>query len=113
SSQSPADFVSLLDLGPPGSPPFPYTTLFRSQLFAQEDERQHQAEAQQHGGDARSAAPDQEALRAAHGRDAAHAFERQHLGDEARSEEHTSELHHVKISYAVFCLKKKKKRTQG
>src|SRR5690606_39623668 len=24
-----------------------------------------------------------------------------------RSEEHTSELHHVKISYAVFCLKKK------
>src|SRR5690606_41377159 len=26
-----------------------------------------------------------------------------------RSEEHTSELHHVKISYAVFCLKKKKK----
>src|SRR5690625_7082790 len=24
-----------------------------------------------------------------------------------RSEEHTSELHHVAISYAVFCLKKK------
>src|SRR5690606_3412037 len=27
-----------------------------------------------------------------------------------RSEEHTSELSHVKISYAVFCLKKKKSR---
>src|SRR5690554_7188406 len=27
-----------------------------------------------------------------------------------RSEEHTSELHHVRISYAVFCLKKKKKK---
>src|SRR5690242_20882150 len=27
----------------------------------------------------------------------------------ARSEEHTSELHHMSISYAVFCLKKKKK----
>src|SRR5215475_15283775 len=27
----------------------------------------------------------------------------------ARSEEHTSESSHVKISYAVFCLKKKKK----
>src|SRR5437868_8601748 len=27
---------------------------------------------------------------------------------EARSEEHTSELSHVSISYAVFCLKKKK-----
>src|SRR5437660_5765924 len=26
-----------------------------------------------------------------------------------RSEEHTSELRHVAISYAVFCLKKKKK----
>src|SRR2546421_1795296 len=26
----------------------------------------------------------------------------------ARSEEHTSELHHDQISYAVFCLKKKK-----
>src|SRR5438445_934420 len=25
-----------------------------------------------------------------------------------RSEEHTSELHHANISYAVFCLKKKK-----
>src|SRR5260221_10446785 len=28
-----------------------------------------------------------------------------------RSEEHTSELHHTVISYAVFCLKKKKRRT--
>src|SRR5690349_24234536 len=27
----------------------------------------------------------------------------------ARSEEHTSELQHVEISYAVFCLKKKRK----
>src|SRR6266496_2327483 len=26
-----------------------------------------------------------------------------------RSEEHTSELQHVEISYAVFCLKKKKR----
>src|SRR5262245_12237157 len=28
-----------------------------------------------------------------------------------RSEEHTSELHHLGISYAVFCLKKKKQKT--
>src|SRR5690606_39432104 len=28
-------------------------------------------------------------------------------GDIARSEEHTSDSSHVKISYAVFCLKKK------
>ena len=31
--------------------------------------------------------------------------------DQIRSEEHTSELQsHVRISYAVFCLKKKKKK---
>src|SRR5690349_23168042 len=29
-----------------------------------------------------------------------------------RSEEHTSESSHVEISYAVFCLKKKKKKKQ-
>src|SRR5256885_15605484 len=29
-----------------------------------------------------------------------------------RSEEHTSELSHLVISYAVFCLKKKKKAPQ-
>src|SRR5690348_17775895 len=32
--------------------------------------------------------------------------------DRARSEEHTSELSHPSISYAVFCLKKKKKTTK-
>src|SRR5690625_5346836 len=31
------------------------------------------------------------------------------LSQNLRSEEHTSELRHVAISYAVFCLKKKKK----
>src|SRR3712207_7262461 len=30
-------------------------------------------------------------------------------GARCRSEEHTSELSHANISYAVFCLKKKKK----
>src|SRR5256886_12462640 len=30
------------------------------------------------------------------------------LQRQARSEEHTSELRHSQISYAVFCLKKKK-----
>ena len=30
-----------------------------------------------------------------------------------RSEEHTSELSHITISYAVFCLKKKKIRKQN
>src|SRR5207302_7814390 len=31
-------------------------------------------------------------------------------GHKPRSEEHTSDSSHVKISYAVFCLKKKKKK---
>src|SRR2546430_7076695 len=35
-----------------------------------------------------------------------HRHERENL--EERSEEHTSELRHSQISYAVFCLKKKK-----
>src|SRR3546814_5157146 len=35
-------------------------------------------------------------------------------GDPARSEEHTSELQSLmRISYAVFCLKKKKKKTKS
>src|SRR5690348_18015956 len=32
------------------------------------------------------------------------------ISDHSRSEEHTSELSHPSISYAVFCLKKKKKK---
>src|SRR3546814_1549609 len=43
------------------------------------------------------------------GRDVAH---RAKARDALRSEEHTSELQSLmRISYAVFCLKKKKKRT--
>src|SRR3546814_9832216 len=38
---------------------------------------------------------------------------RRRIGNELRSEEHTSELQSLmRISYAVFCLKKKKKRRQ-
>src|SRR3546814_2539993 len=37
----------------------------------------------------------------------------QHVSDQRRSEEHTSELQSLmRISYAVFCLKKKKKYIQ-
>src|SRR3546814_2735676 len=60
---------------------FPYTTLFRSYLRTARDDRDRMAPA----------------------RRAAAAFR----GDE-RSEEHTSELQSLmRISYAVFCLKKK------
>src|SRR5947209_12022125 len=74
---------------PPRSTLFPYTTLFRSFARERHGERQpHVAE------------PNDD--------DAAPGF---HSGNatEFRSEEHTSESSHANISYAVFCLKKKKK----
>ena len=41
-------------------------------------------------------------------------FEDKYLNQKnvTRSEEHTSELSHITISYAVFCLKKKKQKTK-
>src|SRR3546814_13074348 len=62
---------------------FPYTTLFRSRLRDQAaDARRRAVEARRPGGE----------------------------GILSRSEEHTSELQSLmRISYAVFCLKKKKK----
>src|SRR3546814_1122442 len=81
---------------------FPYTTLFRSLDDLEILVRVVVAGAvRQHRGSARlfRAAP-------RHGRLAL-------LGDHAgRSEEHTSELQSLmRISYAVFCLKKKKRHT--
>src|SRR5436309_5610527 len=65
---------------PPRYTLFPYTTLFRSTRFiviCAQQVYQHEGET--------------------------HSDNLQRI----RSEEHTSELSHVKISYAVFCLKKK------
>src|SRR2546422_6821127 len=80
---------------PPRSTLFPYTTLFRSrgdqELRADPVGREHQ----------------HRALVA--GRHTHHPAERADLAERERSEEHTSELSHGYISYAVFCLKKKKK----
>src|SRR2546426_4918509 len=77
---------------PPRSTLFPYTTLFRSHPagnrgLGENPERPH------------ATAP-------AIGRGGAVACGRSGF---SRSEEHTSELRHLVISYAVFCLKKKKK----
>src|SRR3546814_4635224 len=71
---------------------FPYTTLFRSQ---QPDRRQHGPRDPDPRGDGQY-------LPAVQHVGAGHAG--------GRSEEHTSELQSLmRISYAVFCLKKKKK----
>src|SRR5256885_12164500 len=83
---------------PPRSTLFPYTTLFRSRAAGVLDGvlprvlRDGRA-----GGGARGGPEKRDRAR---GRDA------RGLG---RSEEHTSELQSSQISYAVFCLKKKKK----
>src|SRR5258705_9105337 len=63
---------------PPRSTLFPYTTLFRS----------------------RGQRPDYNAGQ--------HVYLSLRSGRQIRSEEHTSDSSHLGISYAVFCLKKKK-----
>src|SRR6201996_9736196 len=78
-SDSFCSFVFLMIRRPPRSTLFPYTTLFRSRDRGRST-----------GSRARTDRPER-------------------VGRKPRSEEHTSELRHSQISYAVFCLKKKKK----
>src|SRR3546814_2318537 len=80
---------------------FPYTTLFRS-LQSRLEPRAHRKRGAEFG------------LRFGKAIAAAEIIERLFGGDDpvgGRSEEHTSELQSLmRISYAVFCLKKKKKK---
>src|SRR3546814_10310104 len=101
-------FFFLMIRRPPGSTRpdtlFPYTTLFRSALGGEHAVRDVAVAArpEQPGGDA--VGPRDRARRVVEGR-GLHAEDR--VGEE-RSEEHTSELQSLmRISYAVFCLKKK------
>src|SRR3712207_6866980 len=94
---------------PPRSTLFPYTTLFRS-LYDRTSQFRILFAVQHVRNVARGqAGPDQviphllAVVRIANPR-----AERRRAGVDARSEEHTSELQHANISYAVFCLKKKK-----
>src|SRR2546429_2401220 len=84
---------------PPRSTLFPYTTLFRSRMRIA---MVHSSFAVRGGAER-------------YVRDLSRALvERGHevgVFCRARSEEHTSELSHGYISYAVFCLKKKKMKT--
>src|SRR3546814_7716360 len=95
---------------------FPYTTLFRSLdardlpvllvAVRERARREHEAQHREHVPDddqlLEHAAPRPTCLRAGHRRSGYRAAP-------GRSEEHTSELQSLmRISYAVFCLKKKK-----
>src|SRR3546814_3141297 len=89
---------------------FPYTTLFRSHRQVPAGERL--AEAHDVGAHASVLAPEEPTRPAEPGGDL---VRDQHdivlVAQTTRSEEHTSELQSLmRISYAVFCLKKKKKR---
>src|SRR3546814_6462325 len=84
---------------------FPYTTLFRSTVIAAQVSSQHKVpfglKEAQFGG----IAADRD-----HRRPVVPAAPAQRCPAPVRSEEHTSELQSLmRISYAVFCLKKKKK----
>src|SRR2546426_3007448 len=85
---------------PPRSTLFPYTTLFRSKSVAAELRSQGFSAAEKIRAEADRT---RQIIIAEAYRDAQRV---------KRSEEHTSELHHLVISYAVFCLKKKKKSYQ-
>src|SRR5438093_2894783 len=80
---------------PPRSTLFPYTTLFRSLVRPERRRRREQLVTDLERGDHHP----EEGKRA----------EREQ--PQARSEEHTSELQSLTISYAVFCLKKKNRTT--
>src|SRR3546814_3240562 len=102
---------------------FPYTTLFRShrqpdgeQVERGRRARQHpddEVEAQQQEADRqRQQEPRRKGIAAEKG-DVAEPLGR-HPRGAGRSEEHTSELQSLmRISYAVFCLKKKKKQKEA
>src|SRR3546814_4084683 len=94
---------------------FPYTTLFRSVEGDAPFQRHREALQDLVGGFAQQVDADHAPLRARADQleQAAlgHVRERVQHVTEIRSEEHTSELQSLmRISYAVFCLKKKKKQ---
>src|SRR3546814_2846088 len=94
---------------------FPYTTLFRSPSgHRQAALRARWLDGRNAGAGMGGAIPGQAARRGAGGRGRAPLRPEHRLPrGRPRSEEHTSELQSLmRISYAVFCLKKKKKKNK-
>src|SRR3546814_7306711 len=96
---------------------FPYTTLFRSWAAPSPDRTSPAAarfpDSRRVAGTARPSRPPVQARCARFRPEYLHRDRHwRHATDARRSEEHTSELQSLmRISYAVFCLKKKKKTT--
>src|SRR3546814_1686224 len=94
---------------------FPYTTLFRSKEELSFDKLRTNGAFESHRND-----PTQSPHQRQDGpqsrsdlQGTRHPGRRDHRQDEGRSEEHTSELQSLmRISYAVFCLKKQKQLTK-
>src|SRR5207249_10586471 len=103
----------VMSRAPPRSTLFPYTTLFRSQDLAAIEPALRLAGKGHRERAVRSATPaagghDLQQLQKrlqAQGARPHRVLVKMGLEEPFRSEEHTSELHHVSISYAVFCLK--------
>src|SRR5688572_32215584 len=90
---------------PPRSTLFPYTTLFRS---PEQREPERQLDSDIHHGERRAAALDEpEPDDRKHGEDQSEQQRRHELRLDRKSTRLNSS--HSQISYAVFCLKKKKK----
>src|SRR3546814_3287042 len=104
---------------PPGSTRtdtlFPYTTLFRSLVAARDHRMQGALQPVAHLRVVRNLLRQRQEQRHRRLRVRGQVAALQRLPGalDGRSEEHTSELQSLmRISYAVFCLKKKKKKTQ-
>src|SRR5439155_24468040 len=98
-------FFFLLIRRPPTSTLFPYTTLFRSRRVR--SDQQNLRRAHQHRGHDFK-------FQRARGRDTARRVELRPDQREVRRDRKSTRLNssHVAISYAVFCLKKKKKNRE-
>src|SRR5204862_7250700 len=94
---------------PPTSPLFPYTTLFRSleaQLHAIRGRRAEALAAVERALASRAQVSGTETILRFEALEAVAGID----DEQKRSEEHSLNSSHVEISYAVFCLKKKKKK---
>src|SRR5207249_10169272 len=94
-------FFFLMIRRPPRSPLFPYTTLFRSDVLWRDPGGHQQRQVRASPGPRRSAA------------DRSRRLPDDQSGDgRTREDRKSTRLNssHVSISYAVFCLKKKKKK---